>query len=102
MTTDLSALAGFLQAMNKSIEELQARLGRERIEAAAAGGLVKCTVSGLGEVMQVSLDGAKLGLDEAASKQLQDAVTAAVRGALQAAAKRREAVQEEFAGGFGR
>lgn len=98
MMGNLSAVMGFLQSMTQRIEELQARLSRERIEAAAAGGLARCTVNGLGEFVEVKIDGTQLGLDEAKSKQLQDAVSAAFRGAHSASVKRREQVQQEAMG----
>ena len=67
---------------------------------ASAGGLVTCRVNGVKEILDLTIDGAKLGLDPDDAELLQESVLAAVQGALRAADERAKAAMEEITGGL--
>ena len=75
------------QAMEaqKKAEQLKEELANVRIDAEAAGGLVKVVVNGVSELLEITIDGAKLGLEPDDVELLQDAIMAAMHdGARQA------------------
>ncbi|NUP98960.1 MAG: YbaB/EbfC family nucleoid-associated protein [Armatimonadetes bacterium] len=73
------------QEAQKKAEAMKDELAEKRLTSVAAGGLVTCVVNGLGELVEVTIDGAKLGLEAEDTELLQDAILAAAHdGAAQA------------------
>ena len=98
---------GNLGALMKKAQEAQARAAQIQEELAtleirgeAGGGLVVCSFSGTKEVLDVQIDGAKLGLDAEDSERLQDAVRAAAQAALAEVDRRAAAAMDEITEGL--
>lgn len=93
------------QKMQAEVERVNEELGRRSIDGESGGGLVRCTVSGAGDVLGLTIDPAvatMAGGDPAASlKMIADLSVAAVNAALERA---REVARTEMArvtGGVG-
>lgn len=72
-----------MQKMQKKMEEAQAKLGEERIEGTAGGGIVTVVVSGHKEVLDVTIKPEAVDPDDI--DMLQDLVLAATNDALKKA-----------------
>jgi len=92
---DMGSLLQQAQQMQQQMEEAQRALGGQRVTGTAGGGLVKATVTGLGEL--IGLEIAKEAVDPDDTETLADLVVAAVRDANQAA----ERLQQEKMGPLG-
>jgi len=104
---ELLRTAGRLQA---EVARVRDELERRRVEGESGGGLVRCAVSGAGDVLSLSIDPALVAMtpalvamtpakgspaDDAASlKMIEDLVVAAVN---QAIGRARELAQQEMA-----
>jgi nucleoid-associated protein EbfC len=72
-----------MQKMQKKMEEAQEKLGEERIEGTAGGGIVTVVVSGHKEVLDVTIKPEAVDPDDI--EMLQDLVLAATNDALKKA-----------------
>jgi len=97
---ELLRTAGRLQA---EVSRVRDELERRRVEGESGGGMVRCAVSGAGDLLSLAIDPALVAMapakgtpaDEAASlKMLEDLVVAAVN---QAVGRAREFAQQEMA-----
>ncbi|MBI2298948.1 MAG: YbaB/EbfC family nucleoid-associated protein [Armatimonadetes bacterium] len=79
MMGNLGNLMKQLQQAQQRAEELRGQLASERFQVDAGGGLVRIIASGLGEVLEVHVDGEKLGLAADELELLQDALVAALQ-----------------------
>jgi DNA-binding protein YbaB len=93
------------QKMQTEVERVRDELGRRAIDGESGGGLVRCTVSCVGDVLSLAIDpavAAMAGGDAAANlKMVADLSVAAVNAALERA---REVARTEMArvtGGVG-
>jgi DNA-binding YbaB/EbfC family protein len=73
------------QQLEQQMRATQEELAATEVEGHAAGGLVKATVSGAGELLALSIDPQVIDPDDA--ETLEDLVVAAVRDAAATAAK---------------
>jgi len=90
MSFDMGSLLKHVRKLQERVKKAQEELAEERIVHSTAGGLVKCTVSGMGEVLGISI--APEALAEG-HEFLEDMVLVAVREAL---AKAQELQSERF------
>jgi DNA-binding YbaB/EbfC family protein len=82
-----------VQKMAEDTQRMEEELGNERIEVASGGGMVKATVNGKGELLELKIDKEVVDPDDV--EMLEDLVVSAVREALEKAdAHRAERVQE--------
>jgi len=97
---ELLRTAGRLQA---EVSRVRDELDRRRVEGESGGGLVRCAVSGAGDLLSLTIDPALVGMtpakgspadDAAALKMIEDLVVAAVN---QATGRARELAQQEMA-----
>ena len=88
---ELLRTAGRLQA---EVSRVRDELDHRRVEGESGGGMVRCTVSGAGDLLSLAIDPA-LGGDGASNlKMIEDLVVAAVN---QAFGRARELAQQEMA-----
>ena len=92
MSFDMNAIMRQAQKMQEKLRKAQEELADERIEHSAGGGMVKCVVSGSGEVLSISIDPEALGEGH---EMVEDMVLVAVREALR---KSQELQQERLHG----
>lgn len=92
MSFDMNAIMRQAQKMQEKLKKAQEELENERMEHSAGGGMVKCVVSGSGEVLSISIDPEALSEGH---EMLEDMVLVAVREAL---AKSRALMQERMHG----
>lgn len=78
--TGLGQMLRQAQQMGSRMQEVNQRLGAQRVTGAAGGGMVTVEASGLGQVLRVSLDPQMI--DPAGRELLEDLVVAAVNDAL--------------------
>jgi len=97
---ELLRTAGRLQA---EVSRMRDELERRRVDGESGGGLVRCTVSGAGDLLSVTIDPALAAMtpakgspagDAAGLKMIEDLVVAAVN---QAIGRARELAQQEMA-----
>lgn len=100
MFGNLGNLMKQVQQAQKKAAKVQDELAETTIESSAGGGLVTCRVNGVKELLDLTIDGAKLGLDPDDTELLQDSVLAAVQEALRAADEKAKAAMEEITGGL--
>ena len=67
------------QAMQKKMEEEQAKLAQEEVEGSSGGGMVKITLNGKFDMKKISIDPALIDKDEA--EVLEDLIMAAFNDA---------------------
>lgn len=87
------------QAMQKKIEEAQAKLGDMEFEGASGGGLVKVTVNGKGEMINVALDPSVIDPED--GEVLEDLIVAAFNDAKKKADEEASGSMADAAGGMG-
>ncbi|NYI05581.1 YbaB/EbfC family nucleoid-associated protein [Allostreptomyces psammosilenae] len=87
------------QKMQQDLAAAQQRLAEAEVEGSAGGGLVKATVSGTGELKDLSID--PRAVDPEDTETLSDLILAAVRDANQAAVKLQEETMGPLAQGLG-
>ena len=90
------------QAMEaqKKAEQLKEELANVRIDAEAAGGLVKVVVNGVSELLEITIDGAKLGLEPDDVELLQDAIMAAMHDGARQAQDTSSAMMQKLTAGL--
>lgn len=100
-------LGGFnLQAMMKQVQKLaedtermERELAEKRVEATAGGGMVKATVNGLAEIVDIAIDPQVVDPDDV--EMLQDLVVSAVREATERSNELKRQRMQELTGGLG-
>jgi len=93
---DMGGMMKQLKKMYESVQKTQEELAGERIEATSGGGMVKTTVTGKGELLEIKIDPQVVDPDDV--EMLEDLVATAVREAL-AKAKEMEAERMQAATG---
>ncbi len=86
-----------LNSMMKKAQKIQEDLAGERVEHTTGGGMVKCVVSGLGEVLSISIDPEAL---TEGHEVLEDMVLMAVSKALEKAQELQQKRMGGLAGGL--
>jgi nucleoid-associated protein EbfC len=76
---DMGSLFQQAQRMQQEMEQAQTLLGAARVTGTAGGGLVKVTVTGLGELIAIEID--PKAVDPQDTETLADLIIAAVRDA---------------------
>ncbi len=76
---DLNKIMKQAQAMQKKMEDLQAKLADTLVTGAAGGGMVKITMNGRGEAKKVEIDTSMLSADN--KEVVEDLVVAAINNA---------------------
>jgi len=79
MGMDMNAMLRQAQKLQEKMQKVQQELAEERIEHTAGGGMVKCVVSGHGEVLSISIDPEALSEGH---EMLEDLILVVVREAL--------------------
>lgn len=85
------------QKMQEKMAQVQQQLAEERIEHSAGGGMVKCIVTGQGELLSISIDPEALSEGH---EMLEDLVLVAVREALAKAAALQQERMSSLTGGL--
>jgi len=93
---DMGGMMKQVKKIYESVQKTQQELAEERIEATSGGGMVKATVTGKGELLEVKIDPQVVDPDDV--EMLEDLVATAVREAL-AKAKEMEAERMQAATG---
>jgi DNA-binding YbaB/EbfC family protein len=96
---DPKALRDLMQAaqrMQSEVARVTEELARRSVEGESGGGLVRCAVSGAGDLLSVTIDPAVSSMGDAAAsrKMIEDLIVAAVNAALEHA---RELARTEMA-----
>ncbi|MDE7252984.1 MAG: YbaB/EbfC family nucleoid-associated protein [Acetatifactor sp.] len=99
MPGNMNNLMKQAQRMQRQMEEGQKELETKEFTAAAGGGAVEVTVTGKKELVSIKL--AEEIVDPEDIETLQDAILAAVNGALQKADEESEALMSKMTGGLG-
>ena len=99
MPGNMNNLMKQAQRMQRQMEEGQKELETKEFTAAAGGGAVEVTVSGKKELLSIKL--AEEIVDPEDIETLQDAILAAVNGALHKADEESEALMSKMTGGLG-
>ncbi len=97
MSFDMNAMMRQAQKMQEKLKKVQENLAGERIEHSAGGGMVKCIVSGHGEVLSISIDPEAL---TEGHEILEDMVLIAIREALNKAQSLQQERMSEVTGGL--
>ena len=96
---DLSTIMQQAQKMQEDMASAQQELGQEKVVGTAGGGVVKATVTGLGEL--VALDLAPEAVDPQDVETLVDLILAAVRDATGAADRLQQEKMGPLTSGLG-
>lgn len=96
---NLNKLMKQAQAMQANMASAQARLAEQQFSAEAAGGKIKATANGAGDLVSLSIDPAVVDPDDA--EFLQTLVLKAVQDALTGAKAMAEAEMRKVTGGLG-
>ena len=90
-------------AMQSQLMNAQQELADTEVDGTAGGGLVKATVNGQGELVDVTIDAAAIdaGDPQETAQTLADLVLAAYRDACRAVDELQEQTMAPFAAGFG-
>lgn len=81
------------QKMQADMARIQEELANERIEGLAGGGMVKATVNGQGDILEVRLE--KEVIDPEEKEMLEDLIVAAINDAVR---KSREVASQRMSG----
>jgi DNA-binding YbaB/EbfC family protein len=107
-TGNPSVLRDLMQAaqkMQSEVARVTEELSRRVIEGESGGGLVRCTVSGAGDVLSVTIDPAVASMSggdaAAARKMIEDLTVAAVNAALERARLAARTEMGRVTGGVG-
>lgn len=100
MFGNLGNLMKQVQEAQKKASQIQEELSATVIESSAGGGLVTCRFTGTKELLDVTIDGAKLGLEPDDAELLQDAVLAALQEALRTVDERAKEAMSEMTEGL--
>lgn len=87
-----------MQKMQKEMMEAQEALNAEQFEGAAGGGMVKVTVTGQREVVDVNLDAAVVDPEDI--EMLQDLIVVATNEALKKVEEKTNATMGKFTQGM--
>ena len=87
-----------MQKMQKQMAEAQEELGTQRFEGVAGGGMVKVTVSGHKEVLEVALDESVVDPEDV--EMLQDLIVIATNEAMKKAEETTNSTMEQFTKGL--
>ena len=82
-----------MQQMQRQMAQIEEELKSEKVEATAGGGMVKATVSGKQDILEIKIN--PEAVDPQDVELLEDMVTAAVREAIE---KSRELAQQKMGG----
>jgi hypothetical protein len=96
---NLQAVMKQVQQFADDTERLEEELAEERIEANSGGGMVRATVNGLAQLIDVKIEPEVVDPEDV--EMLQDLVTSAVREATERANQRRKERMQELTGGLG-
>src|SRR5213082_993486 len=94
---DMSKLLQQVGAMQQQMEEAQAQLAKETVEATAGGGMVTVTANGAGEIKAIKIDPTAIDPDD--PELLADMILAAVNEALRSAQSLADSKLGGLAGG---
>ncbi len=93
----MNAIMRQAQKMQEKMAKIQEDLAGEKIEHSAGGGMVKCIVSGQGEVLSISIDPEALSEGH---EILEDMVLVAVREAIAKSQVLQQERMSEVTGGM--
>lgn len=96
---DMQSLLQQATAMQEQLLAAQEELSNARVEGSSGGGLVTATVSGTGDLVDLSIDARVCDPDD--PETLADLVLAAVRDASENAQRKAAEQMSELTGGFG-
>ncbi|HDZ86061.1 hypothetical protein LCGC14_0889250 [marine sediment metagenome] len=82
-----------MQQMQRQMAQIEEELKGEKVDATAGGGMVKATVSGKQDILEIKIN--PEAVDPQDVELLEDMVTAAVREAIE---KSRELAQQKMGG----
>lgn len=101
---DMQQLLAAAAAMQSQLMNAQQELADAEVEGTAGGGLVRATVNGQGELVDLSIDAAAIDPAEPqeTAETISDLVLAAYRDACRAADDLQQQAMAPFAAGFGR
>lgn len=94
---NIQQLMQLSQQMQSNIREMQEKLERQTMTAAAGGGMVEVTVDGRGNIKGVSIDPSAVDPEEV--EMLEDLILAAASAAQRRARDRMEKEMRQAAGG---
>ena len=93
---DLKGLLETAQRIQSEVARIREELARKTVEGETGGGLCRCTVSGRGEVLSLTIDPSIAG----DKKMIEDLAAGAVNIALQRAREMAEADLAQVTGGL--
>ena len=97
MGMDMNKLLQQVGEMQQQMQEAQAELAKETVEASAGGGMVTVTANGAGEIQQIKIDPKAIDPDD--PEMLADMILAAVNEAIRSAHGLAESKLGGLAGG---
>lgn len=96
---NLSGMMKQAKKVYEAVQKVQEELAEERIEATSGGGMVRATVTGSGELVEVKIDPQVVDPDDV--EMLEDLVVTAVREALSRAKELADERMRAVTGGLG-
>jgi len=96
---DLGGLLKQAQKMQRQVAELQEELAKKTFDGSSGGGMVKVTVSGKKEFLEIKID--KQVVDSEDVGMLEDLVAVAVKDAMAKAEDASESAMKGVTGGLG-
>jgi len=99
MGMDMEKLLQQVGQMQEQMQQAQAELARETVEATAGGGMVTVTADGAGEIKQIKID--PKAIDPNDPEMLEDMILAAVNEAIRSSRSLMESKLGGLAGGLG-
>ena len=97
MGMDMNKLLQQVGEMQQQMQEAQAELAKETVEASAGGGMVTVTANGAGEIQRIKIDPKAIDPDD--PEMLADMILAAVNEAIRSAHGLAESKLGGLAGG---
>jgi nucleoid-associated protein EbfC len=94
---DMSKLMQQMGEMQQQMQQAQAELANETVEATAGGGMVTVVANGAGEIKQIKID--PKAIDPSDPEMLEDMIIAAVNEAIRSAHSLMESKLGGLAGG---
>lgn len=96
---NLGAIMKQAQEVVQQSQEIERELAEMKLEATSGGGMVKATVTGRGELLEIKID--PQVVDPSDVQMLEDLVVSAVREAIEQANALRAEKVKELTGGLG-
>jgi nucleoid-associated protein EbfC len=96
---DMNKLLQQVGEMQQQVQQAQAELANETVEASAGGGMVTVTANGAGEIKSITID--RKAIDPDDPELLADMVLAAVNEALRSAQSLAQSKLGGLTGGLG-